>query len=254
MGRADLATGACKTSLQWPARHVVRPAPAAVVQPTGFFRRQLSGFPWISRSKPLYPRRSTHHVPRPPVDDPDLLRVWIGGRNQSALQISARAGEWRTQRCLRSSHPVRLRRGPSHGRRGSRQMRCLNWFTRRHGSPFRRYPAGSDQHLDDHHVHRSHCLGHVHRSCRKAGGCPRQTAGHGAERHPEGIHGAERVDISAASLAAAGARLYRLLQRPSAELEPNQHQRLPHPRSRRDGRPGIGIYAICGPDLCGRGH
>ena len=66
---------------------------------------------------------------------------------------------------------------------------------------------------------------------------------HGAERLPEGVHRAARVARAAAAGDAHRHRHDRVLQPRGAALEHGLDQRLPHPRSRRDGGPGARVHA-----------
>ena len=71
-----------------------------------------------------------------------------------------------------------------------------------------------------------------------------QTAlGHDPERHPEGVHRPEGVHLPAASVDAADHRHLRVLHDGGAEVEHDFGERVPHPRSRRDGAAGAGVHA-----------
>ena len=65
---------------------------------------------------------------------------------------------------------------------------------------------------------------------------------HAAERHPEGVPGAEGVHLPAAPVAAARARHDRVLHRRDAALAPDLDLRLPHPRSGLDRRAGARVH------------
>ena len=65
---------------------------------------------------------------------------------------------------------------------------------------------------------------------------------HAAERHAEGVPGAEGVRVPAAPEDAAGERRRPLLQRGDAEVAPDLDLRVPHPRSRLDGRAGARVH------------
>ena len=77
----------------------------------------------------------------------------------------------------------------------------------------------------------------------KAGVEPRPARRHAAERHLEGVPGAEGVRVPAAPVDAAGARHDPLHRRRDAAVALDLDLRLPHPRSRLDGRRGAGVHA-----------
>ena len=64
-----------------------------------------------------------------------------------------------------------------------------------------------------------------------------------SERHPERVHRSEGMHLSAAALDAADHRHLCLLRATGAALEQHLGERLSHPRSGRDGRPGAGLHA-----------
>ena len=66
---------------------------------------------------------------------------------------------------------------------------------------------------------------------------------HDPERHAEGVHRAEGVDLPARALGAHRRRHDRVLHATRAALAPGVDQRLPHPRSRLDGGAGAGLHA-----------
>ena len=66
---------------------------------------------------------------------------------------------------------------------------------------------------------------------------------HAADRHPQGVHRAEGVDLPAAAAPAADRRPDGVLRRAVPEVPPDQRQRVPHPRGRLDGGPGAGVHA-----------
>ncbi len=67
--------------------------------------------------------------------------------------------------------------------------------------------------------------------------------GHDSERHPQGVHRPEGIHLPAAPLDADHHRHLRVLRRRSAAVEHDLGQRIPHPRSRRDGGAGAGVHA-----------
>ncbi len=98
---------------------------------------------------------------------------------------------------LRPAHAnrPRLRPSPRPGRGGAR--RRGHRFPRGHGAPLRRHPARQGLHLDDHQRHRRHPAGALPRGGPPPGRRPAQALRHGAERHPQGVHRARHLHLSA---------------------------------------------------------
>ena len=67
---------------------------------------------------------------------------------------------------------------------------------------------------------------------------------HDAERHPEGIHRAEGIHLSAGAVDAAGNRYLRVRLEVHAEVQHDFDQRLSHSRSRLDGAAGVGLHHL----------
>ena len=163
-------------------------------------------------------------------------------RDERALQVPAERGPARPLRRLRPADAARLRlRRPALARR-SRQGRRRHRHARRHGGDVRRHPARPGQHLDDHQRPRLHPRRDVRRRRREAGRPARPHPGHVAERRPQGVRRARHLHLSAEAVAAPRRRPHGLLRDRTAALQPDQHQRLPHPRRRLDRRPGDGLH------------
>ena len=82
------------------------------------------------------------------------------------------------------------------------------------------------------------------RARRRGAGRPRLGASrHGPERHPQGVHRARELHLSAAAVDAADHRPLRLLRRADPEVEHDLDLRLPHPRGRLDGGAGARLHA-----------
>ena len=64
-----------------------------------------------------------------------------------------------------------------------------------------------------------------------------------SERHVQGVHRAEGVDLSACAVAPHRHRHDRVLHARGAALAPGVDLRLPHPRGRLDGGAGAGLHA-----------
>ena len=75
-------------------------------------------------------------------------------------------------------------------------------------------------------------------------GVPWERAGrHAADRHHEGVHRAEGVDLPATSAPAIDRRPDGVLRRARASLASGERVRLSHPRGRRDGGAGARVHA-----------
>ena len=66
---------------------------------------------------------------------------------------------------------------------------------------------------------------------------------HAADRHPQGVHRAEGMDLPAASAPAADRRPHGLLRRAVPQVPSGERERLPHPRGRSDGGAGARVHA-----------
>ncbi len=69
-----------------------------------------------------------------------------------------------------------------------------------------------------------------------------QDFGHAPERHPQGVHRAEGVDLPDPPGDEARHRHVRVLHAPRAEVQPDLRQRLPHPRGGRDRAAGTRLH------------
>ena len=135
---------------------------------------------------------------------------------------------------------LRLRR-PAGRRRGG-QVRRGHRHPGRHGDPLRRHRHPGHHHLHDHQLARRRAPGHVRRGGREAGRRPAAISGHHPERHPQGVHRPEGVDLPARAVHAPGGGHLRVVRPRAAEVELHLHQRLPHPRGRLHGGPGAGLH------------
>ncbi len=66
---------------------------------------------------------------------------------------------------------------------------------------------------------------------------------HDPERHPQGVHRARDVRLSSGALDAAHHRHSRVVRGEPPQLEPDQHQRVPHPRGGVHRGPGSRLHA-----------
>ena len=116
-----------------------------------------------------------------------------------------------------SDDPMSDRRGRPRGRRDRR--------ARRHGGAVRRHRPREDLGVDDDQpVARGSCSRCTSRSPRSAGCDLNKLVRDDPERHPQGVHRAEGVDLpDPRRVDADRARLDHLLRRAHAALQPDQH-------------------------------
>ena len=77
----------------------------------------------------------------------------------------------------------------------------------------------------------------------RQGADPRETQRHAADRHLQGVHRAEGVDLSTRAAPEADRRPHGVRRRRGAGVQAAVGVRLPHPRGRFDGRAGAGLHA-----------
>ena len=104
-------------------------------------------------------------------------------------------------------------------------------------------PLGRRDDVDDHQLAGGDGLCDVPGGGRAPGRAVGAAVGHDPERHPERVHRAEGVHLSAAAVDAAHHRHVRVLHARRAAVEHHLGERLPHPRGRGDGRAGTGVHA-----------
>ena len=160
-----------------------------------------------------------------------------------ALPRAPPVGRHRALDRVRSAHAdgPRLRRSRRRGRGG--EVRRRRRHARRHDRSVRRHRSRRRDDVDDDQLARGRAARDVHRG----GGGRRRRARparrHPAERHLEGVPGAEGVRVPAAPVDAARARHDRVLHRGDAAVAPDLDLRVPHPRGRLDGRTGARVHA-----------
>ena len=175
------------------------------------------------------------------------MRQYAGLRHrrriERALSLSAVARRERPQRGVRPADADRLRlRSPPGGRR-SRARRRGDRFDRRHGDAVRRHSARQGVDVDDDQRDGDHPARAVRRGRQAARRCAEATVRHRAERHPQGIHRARHLHLSAQGFAAHRHRHLRVLRARGAAVEHDFDQRLSHPRSGLDRGAGSGVHA-----------
>ena len=144
---------------------------------------------------------------------------------------------------LRSCHPSRLRLRPS-----ARHRRCRHGWRRhrldlRHAHPVRPHPARQGVGVDDHERRGASGARPLHRRRRRAGRASGRTLRHHPERHPERVHGAEHLYLSARAFDAHRLRHLRLHLEEDAEVQFDLDLRLSHAGGWRDRRPRARLYA-----------
>ena len=125
-------------------------------------------------------------------------------------------------------------------------------FDLRHAHAVRRHPARPDVGVDDHERRRAAgacALYRRRRGTRRAAGKARR---HDPERHPQRIHGAQHLHLSAEAVAAHHLRHLRLHLGAYAEVQFDLDLRLSHAGGRSDGRPRTRLYARRRRRICPR--
>ena len=192
---------------------------------------------------PVHPWPLSGHVPRPPVDDPPVRGLRLGGGDEPALPLPARARADRALGRLRPADAARLRLGrPARGGRGGAD-RSRDRLARRHGARLRRDPARPGLDVDDHQRAGLALAPALRAGRREAGRRGRPAARDGPERHPQGVHRPRELHLPAAALDAADDRPVRVLRRAAPALEHDLDLGLPHPRGRLDRGPGARVHA-----------
>ena len=130
-------------------------------------------------------------------------------------------------------------------------------FDLRHAHAVRRHPARPDVGVDDHERRGAAGAGALHRRRRGAGRAAGKTRRHDPERHPQRIHGAQHLHLSAEAVAAHHLRHFRLHLGAHAEVQLDLDFRLSHAGSRSDRGSRARLYArrrrrICPRRACGR--
>ena len=227
--------------------------PARAGRCTGEPRRALSRGARLPGRVPVHPRHPAHDVPGPPLDDAPVRRLRERGGRQRPVPLPLEVGADRALGGVRPSDADGARRGPPAGPRRGGQGRRLDQLAAGHGGAAQGDSAGRGLDLDDHQLDGGHSAVALRRGRRAAGRADGEAVGHGPERHPQGVHRPRHLRVPAAGVAAAGDRRLRLLRAARTEVEPDQHQRVPHPRGRLDGGTGDCLHARQRHRLRGRG-
>ena len=210
-----------------------------------------------SRRVSLHARHSADDVSRAAVDDAAVCGLRHRRRVERAVSLLAVARRQRPERGVRPPHPDRLRlRSPPGGRRSGPRRRG-DRLDRRHGDAVRGHSARQGVDLDDDQRDGDHPARALRRGRQAAGRGPEAVVGHRAERHPQGIHRARHLHLSAAGVPPHRHRHLRVLRARGAAVEHDFDQRVSHPRSGIDRGAGSGVHVRqrdclrAGGDRCG---
>ena len=191
---------------------------------------------------PVHPRCVPVDVPGPPVDDAAVRRVRHARRDERALPVPARARAGRVVGRVRHADADGHRLGrPARGRRGG-ALRGRHRHARGLRDAVRPDPARGHLHVDDDQRSGGRGVRVLPGDRRAAGRAVGATGRHAADRHHEGVHRAEGVDLPAASAPAVDRRPDGVLRRARASLASRERVRLSHPRGRRDGGAGARVH------------
>ena len=199
--------------------------------------RHLSGHRALS-ARPL-----PDHVRHAAVDRAAVCRLLDGGGQQRLLPAQPRGRAEGPLGRVRSRDPSRLRLRSSArlGRRrhGGRRDR----LDLRHAHAVLRHPARPDERVDDHERRGAAGARALHRGGGGTGRAAGEALRHDPERHPQRIHGAQHLHLSADALDAHHLRHLRLRLREHAEVQFDLDLRLSHAGGGRDAGPRARLYA-----------
>ena len=133
-------------------------------------------------------------------------------------------------------------------------MRCRDFLPGGHGDVVRRHPARPSLDVHDDQRPGGHSVLLLRRRSRETGRPDRQAPWHGAERHPQGVHGPACVGLSGRASAQSHRGHVRVGRQAHTALEYDFDLRLSHPRGGGDGGPGARVHARERLHLCGARH
>ena len=198
---------------------------------------------YLPRRAALPARPLPRHVRAAAVDRAPVRRLLDGGRFQRLLPAQYRRRAEGPVGRLRPRHPPRLRQRPPARARRRRHGGRRHRFHLRHAHAVLRHPAGADVGVDDHERRRAARARPLHRRRRGAGRAAGEARRHHPERHPQRVHGAEHLHLSARALDAHRVRHLRLHLAPHAEVQLDIDLRLSHAGGRCDRRPRARLHA-----------
>ena len=166
----------------------------------------------LAGSISVYPRTLSHDVPRTHLDHAPDRRLRHRRRHECPLQVPDRQrSDWPVDR-LRHADADGLRQRPSNVRRRGRARRSRDRHARRHGAVVRRHRSHEDFRIDDHQPERVDPACDVRRAREAARLRPQRVVRNDSGRHPEGIPGAEGMDLSDRAVGAYRPRLHHVLR------------------------------------------
>ena len=198
---------------------------------------------YLSRHRALSARPLPDHVRHPAMDRAAICRILHGGRFQRVLPAQPRRRPKGPLGRVRSRHPPRLRLRSSARRRRCRHGGRRDRLDLRHAHAVFRHSARPDVGVDDHERRGAAGAGALHRRRRGTGRAAGETFRHDPERHPQRIHGAQHLHLSAGALDADHLRHFLVHLGAHAEIQFDLDFRLSHPGGRRDARPRTRLYA-----------
>ena len=197
----------------------------------------------LSGPAALPARALSDDVRQPALDGPAICRLLHGRGFERLLPPQPRRRPEGPLRRLRPRNPSRLRFRSSARFGRCRHGRGRDRFHPRHADAVLRHPARQDERLDDHERGGAAGDGALHRRRRGAGRAAGKALGHDPERHPQGIHGAQHLHLSARRIDAHRLRHLRLYLGAHAEVQLDLDLRLPHAGGGRDAGPRACLHA-----------
>ena len=154
----------------------------------------------LPRHRALPARPLSGDVRAAAVDRAPVRRLLDGRGLQRLLPAQHRGRPEGPLRRLRSRHPPRLRQRPSARARRRRHGGRRHRFHLRHAHAVLRHPARADVGVDDHERRGAARARALHRRRRGAGRAAGEALRHHPERHPQRVHGAQHLHLSARAL------------------------------------------------------
>ena len=188
--------------------HVTRPY-SRPSRPQSVRAHRTTSSPGRSRTRAASSRRCTGAGSGPCAS---MRASASAADSNAAVPVPPLPGRDRPERRVRSAHADGIRLRPSaRGGRG-RTRRRGDRLARRHDDALRRHPARRRVDVDDHQRDGGDPARALRRRREAAGRAARSAVGHDPERHPEGVHRARHLHLSAAALAAHRHRHLRVVR------------------------------------------
>ena len=238
-----------------------RPKPRAWQTPEGIAVKPAYGAGDLRRSRlsrraarraALSARPLPHDVSAAALDGPPIFRLLHRRGFQCLLPPEPRRRPARRLHRLRPRHPSRLRFRPSARDRRCRHGRRRDQFHLRHAHVVRSHPARQGVGVDDHERRGAARARAVHRRRRGAGRAAGGAFRNHPERHPERVHGAQHLYLSARALDAHRLGHLRLYLEAHAEIQFDLDLRLSHAGGGSDRRPRARLHARRRHRICAR--